>query len=86
MKNFLFIAVFSLFSAQQFAQQTQLTGYLIDLGRFKMPISNAGILGYVQIDTLNVGAYDGKPVLFSGGFCMSGYKENILWANGVFSA
>ncbi|MDZ7766270.1 MAG: hypothetical protein U5K00_17915 [Melioribacteraceae bacterium] len=33
-----------------------------------------------------LGKYEGKSVLFSGGFYLSGYTNDQLWANGVSSA
>ncbi|HRI47091.1 MAG TPA: exo-alpha-sialidase [Ignavibacteriaceae bacterium] len=60
--------------------------YLIDVNRLKMPISNDGILADVRMDSIEVATYDGKSVIFSAGFFLSGYNGNNLWGNGVASA
>jgi hypothetical protein len=58
---------------------------LIDVNRFKLPISNNGILADVLISgqPMAGGFYDGKVILYSDGFLMSGISNGILWANGA---
>jgi hypothetical protein len=58
---------------------------LIDVNRFKLPVSNNGILADVLISgqPMAGGFYDGRVILYSDGFLMSGISNGILWANGA---
>ncbi len=52
-----------------------------------MPIDNRGVLGDVNIPPDGTtGRFDGTTFLFSGGFLLSGYNQDTLWANGVATA
>ena len=59
--------------------------YFFDVNRFKLPINNQGIIAYVDDSTSFIagGSYDESTVLYSGGFFLSGYRNNNLWANGI---
>ena len=59
--------------------------YLIDLGRFKVPITNKGEIGhsYSGTPSNNSVTYDNKQVLYSAGFAITGYRGNQLWLNGI---
>ena len=60
---------------------------MIDINRFKMPIDNKGVLADVNADSLGPsGKFDGSTVLFAGGFGLSGYDGDELWANAVQSS
>ncbi len=60
--------------------------YLIDINRFKLPLNNSGILADVKVNEYSPGGrFDSNSVLFSGGFWLSGYDNNELWANAMFS-
>jgi hypothetical protein len=49
-----------------------------------MPINNRGVLGDVNIPPDGtLGRFDGIVFLFSGGFWLSGYNADTLWANGM---
>ncbi|HMN18165.1 MAG TPA: T9SS type A sorting domain-containing protein [Ignavibacteriaceae bacterium] len=60
--------------------------YLLDVNNLKLPINRKGILGSVQIDSIVGLIFEESSVLYSGGFMLSGYNQNQLWANGVLSA
>ncbi|WP_304130179.1 T9SS type A sorting domain-containing protein [Ignavibacterium album] len=60
--------------------------YLLDVNRLKLPIGNNGVIADVTINNSSGGAYDEGTILFSGGFLLSGYKNNQLWANGVMTS
>ncbi len=48
------------------------------------PLTNNGILGDTRIDGIPQSVtFDGKSLIYSGGFFMSGYTDNQLWSNGV---
>ncbi len=52
-----------------------------------MPIDNKGILAAVNIPPDGtLGRFDSIGFLFSGGFLLSGYDGDSLWANGVATA
>jgi hypothetical protein len=52
-----------------------------------MPIDNRGVLGAVDIQPDGAsGRFDDVTFLFSGGFLLSGYNADTLWANGVATA
>jgi len=62
------------------------------INSFNLPINNSGVLADVNIadPDLNISGAGGKyaniTALFSGGFALSGYSGNTMWANGVMSA
>ncbi|WKZ68910.1 MAG: T9SS type A sorting domain-containing protein [Melioribacteraceae bacterium] len=59
----------------------------IKVNNIYLPFNNAGILGEVNIPPLGQGGqFAGNVFLFSGGFWLSGYANDELFANGVASA
>ena len=62
------------------------TLHLFDINRFKVPISNDGVIADVTINGQSGGRYDEGSIVFSGGFFLSGYRNNQLWANGIATA
>ncbi|MCX8106877.1 MAG: T9SS type A sorting domain-containing protein [Ignavibacterium album] len=60
--------------------------FMLDVNRLKLPIGNNGVIADVTINGSSGGAYDEGTILFSGGFLLSGYKNNQLWANGVMTS
>ena len=60
--------------------------YLFENNRYKMPISYDGVFADVLINGQRNGRYDDNTILFSGGFLLSGYDNDFLWANLVYSA
>ncbi len=62
-------------------------GHLIDVNKFKIPVDNYGKIADVKLNGISTsGTYDDKIVLYSGGFFLSGYTNDTLWANGVMSS
>ena len=59
--------------------------YHVEVNRLKFPLRNNGILVNVE-DSLSGLHFDESLVLFSGGFFLSGYKQNQMWTNAVASA
>lgn len=64
---------------------TTSNSYIIEVNNFRFPFSNKGEFGFWDNEVL----FDGKPVIFSGGFLIAGYlkpntSEEFLWANGVW--
>lgn len=83
MKIYLSILLFV--STSLFAQVD--TTYFLNFNDIILPIRNNGTLADAAInDTMRGMYYKNKGILFSGGFCLSGYNENKLWANGQVSA
>ena len=60
--------------------------YKFLINDFSMPMDNKGILADVDSIAEKNGRYQDIYFLFSGGFLMSGFCEDTLWANGVASA
>ncbi len=61
--------------------------YRFFINNINIPIDNKGILADVNIPTDGtLGRFDGIGFLFSGGFLMSGFIGDTLWANGVATA
>ena len=61
--------------------------YRFFINNINMPINNRGVLGDVNIPPDGtLGRFDGVGFLFSGGFWLSGYNDDSLWANGVATA
>lgn len=64
--------------------------YILKLNRIELPFSNTGVLGYVSANqSIPGGKFDGKTVLFSGGFLLGGYikpgtANERLFVNGIF--
>jgi len=61
--------------------------YYFDVNRFKLPINNYGVLADLKVGDAKVsGRFDDSPVLYSGGFWLSGYVEGDFWGNGLMTA
>ena len=61
--------------------------YRFFINNINMPIDNKGILAAVNIPPDGtLGRFDSVGFLFSGGFLLSGYNDDSLWANGVATA
>ncbi|MHC1737405.1 MAG: T9SS type A sorting domain-containing protein [Ignavibacteriaceae bacterium] len=62
------------------------------INNFNLPMNNSGVLADVNIydPDPNIsgsgGKYDNIVALFSGGFALSGYSGDSMWANGVMTA
>ena len=83
MKTFIKVITFLLSFSPLFAQ----TQYRFNINNINMPIDNKGILGDVYgIPGGQGGKYNDIPFLFSGGFWLSGYNADSLWANAQASA
>lgn len=57
------------------------TIHLFDVNRFKIPIVNDGVVADVTVNGQSGGLYDEGSILFSGGFFLSGYRNNQLWSS-----
>ena len=55
----------------------------IDVNRFKFASDNKGILGYSAVNNIKGGMYDGLPILYSGGFYLSGVSNGNIWSNRI---
>ena len=62
------------------------SAYTLRINKLHLPLNNIGVLANVSFEGLGEGQYDGKGVLFSGGFMMSGKNGGLLWSNGVATA
>jgi hypothetical protein len=61
--------------------------YRFFINNINMPIDNRGVLGDVNIPPDGtLGRFDSVGFLFSGGFLLSGYVGDSLWANGIATA
>jgi len=81
MKTLLF--TFLLFLPALQAQST----FRFYINNINLPINNSGTLADVNIPPDgSIGRYLGVPFLFSGGFFLSGYNGDTLWANAQASA
>ncbi len=60
--------------------------YTFDNNRLKIPISLIGNFADNIGADIDYGTYDEKLILFSGGFALSGYDKDFLWANAVLSS
>ncbi len=61
--------------------------YVLLVNKFQLPMNSHGVLADVAIgDFTNGGLYDGKTVLYSGGFMISGKNNGLLWSSGVATA
>ena len=75
---FLFLVPVMIYSQKQ---------YRFFINNINMPIDNKGILAAVNIPPDGaLGRFDSVCFLFSGGFWLSGYNQDTLWANGVATA
>ncbi len=63
------------------------TSFRFNINNLDLPINNSGVLGDVNIPPGGSGGkYDDEVFLFSGGFYITGYTGDSLWANGVLTA
>ncbi|NUN09084.1 MAG: T9SS type A sorting domain-containing protein [Ignavibacteriaceae bacterium] len=60
--------------------------HLMKQNRLWLPMDNKGVLADVTAGGVTGGVLDGKSVIFSSGFFLSGLHSDIMWANGVLSA
>ena len=61
---------------------------IVDKDRLVVAIGNNGAIGDVEVlgSDLKYGYYDDKVFLYSGGFYLTGFSNDTLWGNGVFSS
>ncbi len=76
MKKILLVCVLisNLISAQ--------TQTIFDINNISLPLDNKGNLGYIYLPLSVHGTFDSIPFIFSGGFWLSGYNGDTLWARG----
>jgi len=61
--------------------------YVMTINNIEMPMNNFGVLADVAVPPYSSGGkFEGHGFLFSGGFFVSGYKGDLLWANAVATA
>ncbi len=60
--------------------------YRLFINKIDLPMNSRGVLADVEIDGRKGGLFDGKSVIYSSGFWMSGYSNGEIWTNGVASA
>jgi hypothetical protein len=78
-----FLLLLFLFTGITYSQSQ----YRFFVNNINMPIDNKGILAAVNIPPDGtLGRFDSIGFLFSGGFLLSGYDGDSLWANGVATA
>jgi len=70
--------IFLIFISNSYAQ----TAYRFFINKIDLPISNNGVLGDAYLPDRYVnGIYEESQFLYSGGFWLSGYDGDSLWAN-----
>ena len=57
------------------------TSHLFNVNRFRLPIINDGVIADAVINGQSGGLYDEGSIIFSGGFFLSGYRNNQLWSS-----
>ncbi len=67
-----------------FAQQSS-DFLLVQSGNFLLPIDNKGHIGSTLNLPEQIGRFNGKSILFSGGFYLTGIDADTIWSNGVFT-
>ena len=84
MKSIKYIMCLSILSSTLLQSQVE---YRFFINNINMPINNIGVLAdvYTPPDG-SLGRYDGIGFLFSGGFYISGYNGDSLWASGMATA
>ncbi len=61
--------------------------YRLWVNNINLPLNDVGKIADVNIPPQgSYGRYDGKGVIYSSGFLMSGYTNGLLWANGEASS
>lgn len=55
--------------------------YLLDVNKLKLPLNNKGILAAVNVNGQSSMRFEEHPVMFSGGFVISGENEDSIWAS-----
>ncbi|NUN10360.1 MAG: T9SS type A sorting domain-containing protein [Ignavibacteriaceae bacterium] len=58
--------------------------HILDENKIYFPLDNKGVLG--DAGTSAGVKLDGQPLFFSGGFFLSGYKQDTLWSTAQFSS
>ncbi len=56
---------------------------IFDINNISLPLDNRGTLGYIYLPPSIHGTFDSIQFIFSGGFWLSGYNDDTLWANGM---
>jgi hypothetical protein len=78
-----FLFFLSLNTASLYAQDS----FRFYINNINMPLNNAGVLADVNIPPEGtLGRYNDIGFLFSGGFWISGYNEDTIWASAVATA
>ncbi len=67
--------------------------YRLHINNINLPLNNRGVIADVEVGdpypdgpVRAAGLLDGKSVIFSSGFFMSGYTNGVMWTNSVASA
>ncbi len=64
--------------------------YRLYVNKIDLPLNHNGKIADVVVPistgTTTSGRYDGKSVIYSSGFMMSGYSNGTMWSNGMASA
>ncbi len=60
--------------------------YRLFVNKIDLPINNRGKIADVTVDGISLGRFDGKGVIYSSGFMMSGITNGQMWANAVASS
>ena len=61
------------------------TQTIFDINNISLPLDNKGNLGYIYLPPSVHGTFDSITFIFCGGFWLSGFNNDSLWANGVAS-
>lgn len=85
--KFFLLGLIILFATTILFPQKAGDSFRLYFNQIDLPINNKGIIGNVKIaQKVSGGYYRSKNFLFSGGFLMSGYSNDSLWANGMADA
>ncbi len=60
--------------------------YRLFINKIDLPLNNRGKIADVTVDGKSLGRFDGKGVIYSSGFMMSGVTNGQMWANAVASS
>ncbi len=60
--------------------------YVMRQANTRFAFKSNGVISKVDDSSSPQTTYDGIPVIYSAGFLMSGYYDQILWANGIASS
>ena len=87
MKLIILTMIVFLLSAADAIPQKMGDSYALNVNNIYLPMNDWGVLAEVNIPPLGPGGqFGGHTFLFSGGFFLSGMKDNVLWANGAASS